>query len=279
MLRSSHLPLLLLTLLPACSEPDPSPPAVSIASPAVGQPVSGTVQVQVTASDDSGITRVGLYVRGRGSPGDGVFVGSASSEPFVVSWFTPGFPNEAEVELVAEAEDATGNRRRSDPVWVRVANGGASVPSLSYLVAYTLPRTTPSLAQASSGPALGPAARLPQPLAVRPPSPARPAQPRERAAVTAAEPDPSRSYVLEWAWQPVSAAAGYRVWRSRADVAGPYTKVFDQLATGGTQKHSRVVAEAGPGARYWGSVTAVVGGNGSAGDLSRACGWGSVRVL
>lgn len=51
------------------------------------------MQVQVTASDDSGVSRVGLYVRGRGSSGDGVFVGSASPEPFVVSWFTPGFPD------------------------------------------------------------------------------------------------------------------------------------------------------------------------------------------
>lgn len=54
----SHPPALLtllLLLITACSEPDPSPPTVSIASPAVGQPVSGTVQVQVTASDDSGV--------------------------------------------------------------------------------------------------------------------------------------------------------------------------------------------------------------------------------
>lgn len=93
MSRSHPLALLTLLLLTACSEPDPSPPAVSIASPAVGQPVSGTVQVQVTASDDSGVSRVALYVRGRGSPGDGVFEGSAASEPF---WFAPAFANDAD---------------------------------------------------------------------------------------------------------------------------------------------------------------------------------------
>jgi hypothetical protein len=38
------LPTLLLALA-VCTNPDPNPPTVSISSPSVGQPVSGTVQL------------------------------------------------------------------------------------------------------------------------------------------------------------------------------------------------------------------------------------------
>jgi hypothetical protein len=33
-------------------------------------------------------------------------------EPYVVGWFTPGFPNDAELELYARAENPSGNRQR-----------------------------------------------------------------------------------------------------------------------------------------------------------------------
>lgn len=85
MLRNTFLALGSLLLLAACSTPDSTAPSVSISSPAVGQTVSGTVQVQLNAKDDSGIAKVSLYARGKGTSGEGVFVGSATSEPFVVT--------------------------------------------------------------------------------------------------------------------------------------------------------------------------------------------------
>ncbi len=63
--------------------------------------MSGTAQVQINASDDSGITKVSLFVRGKGAAGPGISVGSATSEPYVIGWYTPNVPNAADVEIYA----------------------------------------------------------------------------------------------------------------------------------------------------------------------------------
>ncbi|WP_424951957.1 Ig-like domain-containing protein [Deinococcus sp.] len=78
--------LLVPLLLAACQQTSSTPPSVSITSPAVGQPVSGTAQVQVSATSGNGVVKVTLYARSRGSSGPGLVVGSATTEPFVVSW-------------------------------------------------------------------------------------------------------------------------------------------------------------------------------------------------
>lgn len=171
MLRSSHLPLLLLALLTlllltACTSPDASLPAVSISAPSVGQRVSGTVQVQVAATDDSGIAKVTVYARAKGSKALGVPVSSATAEPLVVSWFTPASPNRAELELYAKAEDGSGNFNQSDPLWLQTNNLDSASPSFAYLVGYTLPPT--GTAAQSLRP--DPTRLLPEPLAVRPPA-------------------------------------------------------------------------------------------------------------
>jgi hypothetical protein len=76
-----HLLILvtLALLLASCSSLDTTPPVLAITSPSIGSSVSGTVAVTVGAVDDSvNISRVDLYVRGKGSAEKGMMGSSAS---------------------------------------------------------------------------------------------------------------------------------------------------------------------------------------------------------
>lgn len=260
-------PLYLVLLLAACSSPDSAPPAVSISTPAVGQGVTGTVQIQLSARDDSGISRVAVYARGRNTTGEGVFVGSATSDPFVVSWATAAFPNQAELEIYAKAEDATGNFSQSDPVWVKTNNSG--VPTFSYLIAYTLPPVTQAQGQSADSSSLP----LPQldALATKPPvnwqsqnSPVKPSS-------VSAQNTPPRAHVLRFGWNAVQGASGYRIWQADGNIAGPYKNARNQLAVGsGIQEYQPTLQNAKAGDKYFGAVTAVV--SNSEGGYSNADG-------
>lgn len=259
-----------LGLLTACTSGPSTPPSVSLSSPAVGQTVSGTVSVQINAKADSGILKVGVYARGKGTSGDGVLVGSASSEPFVVSWFTPGFPNTADLELYARAESNNGSFSNSDPVAVKTSNSGA--PTFSYLIGYTLPVQPSAAVQGQRSQVVG---RLPgtsNPLEVRPPAgwfKSNPSSPRLSSSSLAPQAASARSFVLRYGWNAVPAASGYRVWQSSSDIAGPYSNAVNQLAVGsGIQEYTPTLQGSKPGDTYWGAVTAVV--NGSEGGYSNA---------
>lgn len=93
--------------------PDITPPQVSITAPAPGE-VSGSVSVAVTASDDVGVTSVGLSL-------DGNAFGTDASDPFGFTWDTLSAAN-GEHTLVATASDAAGHVSTSAPVTVTVAN-------------------------------------------------------------------------------------------------------------------------------------------------------------
>jgi len=92
---------------------DTTAPTVSIGSPAGSASVSGTVTVDVTASDNVGVARVELSVGGS-------TVGIDSAAPFAFAWDTSGVANGSQ-SLVATAYDAAGNRA-SSTVTVNVAN-------------------------------------------------------------------------------------------------------------------------------------------------------------
>jgi hypothetical protein len=109
---------------------DTTSPTVSILSPAAGSTVSGTVSVQVGASDNVGVTSVSLAV-------DGVVLGTLSSAPYAFSWTSPG--DGATHALVATAKDAAGNSRSAS---IQVQ---ASSP-----VASPVPDTTPPTVQITS---------------------------------------------------------------------------------------------------------------------------------
>ncbi|MBZ8139387.1 peptidase S8 [Rubrivivax gelatinosus] len=93
---------------------DTTAPVVAIGAPAAGASVSGTVTVDVAASDAVGVARVELSVGGTTVGIDGV-------APYAFAWDTKGVANGSNT-LQAVAFDAAGNRGVSSVVTVNVAN-------------------------------------------------------------------------------------------------------------------------------------------------------------
>lgn len=96
---------------------DTTPPTVSIASPAPGASISGTVTVSANAADDAGgtgIKRVDFYR-------DGVLIGSDTTAPYSVSLDTMALANGAH-NLYASAVDNADNSAASSNVSVIVNN-------------------------------------------------------------------------------------------------------------------------------------------------------------
>jgi hypothetical protein len=91
-------------------------PVVTLTSP--GSPVSGTVELTATASDNIGIAAVRFLV-------DGVMIGSDTTAPFAVDWMTTTV-SDGDVTLKAEAEDTSGNVGVSPDVVVTVQNATAA---------------------------------------------------------------------------------------------------------------------------------------------------------
>ena len=93
---------------------DTQAPAVSIAAPLGSASVSGLTTVDVSASDNVGVTKVVLQVNGNS-------VATDTASPFQFSWDTAAVSNGA-ANLVAVAYDAAGNSKASTRVSVNVAN-------------------------------------------------------------------------------------------------------------------------------------------------------------
>jgi subtilisin family serine protease len=91
---------------------DLTPPATSITSPTNGQVVTGVVAVQVSASDNVGVTSVELYQ-------DGALIGTDASAPYAFNWNTDA-TTEGGHTLTSKAYDAAGNAATSAPVSVTV---------------------------------------------------------------------------------------------------------------------------------------------------------------
>ncbi|SFG69691.1 Ig-like domain (group 3) [Duganella sp. CF458] len=90
---------------------DTQAPTVAIASP--GSTVKGTVNINVTANDNLGVSRVELYV-------GGTLVATDTTGPYSFSWDTTGRADGA-VSVVAKAYDSSGNVG-SSTINVTVAN-------------------------------------------------------------------------------------------------------------------------------------------------------------
>lgn len=93
---------------------DTQAPSASISAPAANSTVSGLVTVNVAATDNVGVARVELQVRG-------TTVAVDTAAPFGFTWDSNGVPN-GMTTLVAVAYDAAGNAAGSAPVSVNVAN-------------------------------------------------------------------------------------------------------------------------------------------------------------
>lgn len=115
---------------------DATAPTVSIASPASGSTVSGLVAVDVSASDNVGVSRVDLMVNGKS-------VGSDTTAPYGFSWDTTAVADGA-ATLTAYAYDAAGNYS-TKAVSVTVANNTSNSTSKS-----TAADTTPPVATISN---------------------------------------------------------------------------------------------------------------------------------
>lgn len=98
----------------AAPSADTQAPSVAVSSPAGGSTVSGWVAIDVSASDNVGVTRVDLKV-------NGTLVASDVAAPYQFSWNSSQAAN-GTTSLVAWAYDAAGNGKASAPVAINVAN-------------------------------------------------------------------------------------------------------------------------------------------------------------
>ncbi len=97
---------------------DTTPPVVTITQPANGATVGGTVTVAASASDDTGVARVELWV-------DAALLATDTSSPYSVAWNTTSIADGSH-SLEARAYDAAGNSASSGAIVVQVDNGGAT---------------------------------------------------------------------------------------------------------------------------------------------------------
>ena len=95
-------------------QPDTLAPAVSIASPAAGTSVSGSTAVNVTASDNVGVTKVELYLNGS-------LLASDTTATYSFLWDSTQNPD-GSYQLEARAYDAAGNVGSSTTVSVTSSN-------------------------------------------------------------------------------------------------------------------------------------------------------------
>lgn len=89
-------------------------PSVSITTPAAGAKLRGTTTVAAIAADNTGISRVELYL-------DGNLLGTDSTAPYSLSWNTASAAAGAHT-LLAKAFDTSNNQGTSAPVSVVVDN-------------------------------------------------------------------------------------------------------------------------------------------------------------
>jgi subtilisin family serine protease len=97
-------------------------PTTSITSPTNGQTVTGIVNVQAIAQDNTGVTRVELYQ-------DGNLIGTSTSAPYTFSWNT-NTVSAGSHTLVTRAYDFSNNVGSSAPVNVTV-QGDTVLPTTS----------------------------------------------------------------------------------------------------------------------------------------------------
>jgi len=122
---------------PNAADFDDQAPTVDLTSPA--SPVSGTVTLEATATDDQGVVEVRFLV-------NGVLINSDVSAPYSIDWDTTTVAD-GQVTLTAEAEDAAGNVGVSADVMVTVQNGSSA--TLSQIQAQVF---TPICSGCHSGP-------------------------------------------------------------------------------------------------------------------------------
>jgi subtilisin family serine protease len=87
---------------------DNSSPSISITSPSDGATITGTINVEVSATDNVGVVKSELYA-------DGILVASSTTAPFTLKWNTRKVKTGQHV-LKAKAYDAAGNAGTSGSI-------------------------------------------------------------------------------------------------------------------------------------------------------------------
>ncbi|GGJ33093.1 hypothetical protein GCM10008938_19230 [Deinococcus roseus] len=193
------------------------------------------VSIQINASDESGISKVRVYAREKGSSQKGVLLGSASSSPYVISWPTYNIPNQVSAELYAEAIDESGMTGTSDAVYVKPVNPG--LPQLSYFVAYTYPAATPAAATQKLQDSDAQLPHAPTVGAVA--SGGKASSHKIQKQQVAAQATPINvKYALRWGLLPVNTANEYYLYASTEDAVGTYKYVKKITATSTSSEQS-----------------------------------------
>jgi hypothetical protein len=109
-------------------------PSVAMISPLAGATLSGTTNLQASATDNIGVTRVDFFV-------DNQLVSGDTAAPYSVSWNTATVANGTHI-LAAKAYDAAGNVGQSSNVTVNINNYTAPTPTPTPVVDATLPLVT-----------------------------------------------------------------------------------------------------------------------------------------
>lgn len=97
------------------SSSDTTAPKVAVGSPTGGSTVSGLTTVDVSASDNVGVAKVELWVKGS-------LLATDTTSPYSFSWDTTKVAD-GSASLAAKAFDAAGNEATSSSVSVNVSNG------------------------------------------------------------------------------------------------------------------------------------------------------------
>ncbi|MEO1574754.1 MAG: Ig-like domain-containing protein, partial [Pseudomonadota bacterium] len=101
---------------------DRTRPELSLSVPA--GPVTGNVDITVTASDDVAVAQVSVTV-------DGLLIGTATAPPYVLTWDSSGALDGQHV-VTATAQDTAGNVGAATPVLVQTQSGGPQ-PTLNWI--------------------------------------------------------------------------------------------------------------------------------------------------
>lgn len=104
--------------------PDNINPTISITNPTNGSAVTGTINLQVNATDNIGVTKVEYYQ-------DGTLINSSETSPYSISWDTSGLTQGSSHVLTAKAYDAAGNSTTSEAINVTIKD--ITAPNMTIL--------------------------------------------------------------------------------------------------------------------------------------------------
>ena len=134
-IKYSHIILIVIIvlLISACDEstqPDTTPPTVSIQSPITNNPVFEIVSIEVASSDNEGVERIDFYI-------DDSLHFQDYDVPYVYHWNTTGYDDQSEHLIKAISYDEAENFTETQPIILTVDNSGSypeqiNITSINY---------------------------------------------------------------------------------------------------------------------------------------------------